>query len=152
MKSCNVVSLTKVKSIDSQNVEYDKVLDAILSNYQFISFDAGLDDIEKSKIYEVITNFTHDIVELHNNLVPDLTIDMSYNVHNSEFEIMVNFLQTGQSLDSKLFDLAIEYADKYEDIIIGSELVGLIFFDFNTMTKNENLHIITKYSDGTVMK
>lgn len=150
MKSCNVVSLTRVTSIDSQNVEFDKVFNAIMSNYQFLNFEANLDQDTKNKIYDFLNIFVTDIVYLHNNIVNDLTLDLQY-IQNNEFEISVNLIQNGQTLDSSLFDIAIEYFDKYESYILDAELTGIIFVDFNTMTKNENIHIITKYSDGTVV-
>jgi len=151
MKSCNVVSLTRVTSINTQNVEYDKVFNAILSNYQFLNFETALNPDMKNKVYDFLKTFVTDIVYLHNEIAHDLTLDLQYVVVNNEFEISVNFIQTGQSLESKLFDLAIEYFDKYEEYINDNELTGTIFVDFNTMTKNENLHVITKYSDGTVV-
>lgn len=150
-KNCNVISLTKISSLDSQNVEFDKVLDAILSNHQFIIFESTLDEAEKNSTYDTLNLFVKDIVNIHNTIVNDLTMNMQFNQRTGEFEVSVVFLQTGPSLDSGLFDYAIEYSDKYEDIIINNNLVGVIFFDFNSMTKNENLHIITKYSDGTVV-
>lgn len=149
--SCNVVSLTKLHpTLNSNNVETEQVLNAILSNYQYIQFDSCVDEHFKERIYDILNKLTDDIIYIHNNIAPDLTIDLKFKQSDGEFEITVNLLQTGQLLDSKLFDYAIEYYDKYENYVIDRDLVGVIFVDFNTMTKNENLHIITRYSDGVI--
>lgn len=151
-KKCNVVSLTKVQTseISSSNVEFDKVLNAILSNNQYIQFDTNIKEEYKEKIYDLLNKLTEDIIDIHNTIVSDLTLDLNYKHGTCEFEITVNFLQTGQTLDSKLFYYAIEYYDKYEEYIIMNDLADVISIDFNTMTKNENLHIITKFTGGKV--
>ena len=149
MKDCNIISLTKVKSIESQNVEFSKVMSALLNNYKINRFENTLTQEQKDALYDIFTIFVNDIISIHNTFADELTMDIDYIL--DELEISVNFIQTGQDLNDSLFDQAIAYSEKYEELVINHGLAGVLFIDFNTMTRNENLHIITKYSDGTVI-
>jgi len=154
MADCNIVSLTKVKTdiIETKDVEFEKVLDAILSNNKFIEFENdALTDSNKDKIYDLINDLVNDVIELHNTSVDDLSIDINYNNKTYVFDIVVNFIQPRLDLNNKLFDLAIEYADIYEEKIIEYYIADIIMIDFNAISKNENMRVITKYSDGRVI-
>jgi hypothetical protein len=154
MADCNIVSLTKVKTdiIETKDVEFEKVLDAILSNSKFIAFENdALTDSNKDRVYDLINDLVYDVIELHNTEVDDLAIDINYNPSTYVFDIVVNFIQPRLDLNNKLFDLAIEYSDNYEEKIIDYDIAVIILIDFNAVSKNENMHVITKYSDGRVV-
>jgi hypothetical protein len=140
--------LTKIKSITSQDVEFSKVLGAILNNYKVTQFENTISETTKNDLYDLLNLFVTDIVQIHDSFANDLTIDIRL---GDELEIIVNFIQSGQDLNNILFEKAIEYADKYEEIVANHSLTGLVYIDFTTMTRNENVHIITKYSDGLVV-
>jgi hypothetical protein len=154
MADCNIVSLTKVNTdiIETYDVEFEKVLDAILSNSKFIAFENDvLNDTNKDSIYDLINDLVSDVIDLHNSDVNDLSIDINYNSKSYVFDIVVNFIQPRLDLNNKLFDLAIKYSDNYEEKIIDNNIADIIMIDFNAVSKNENMHIITKYSDGRVV-
>jgi hypothetical protein len=122
--------------------------DSIITDRNFLIFkEKNLisDNYKEEIVVNIINQLSIDLKYIHDNIIYNIDIKFSYDFKNLEFSININFILNNVILDDKLFDVAILYFDKYEKILLDNNIYDLAI-DFNVVTANEYVKVITTYS------
>ncbi len=92
MTSCNIVTISKVETIDDKSgtVEFSKVYNALITNPKTELYlnhmDVNHPDMVDT-IMEILNEFTKDIVEVCYTKVKDISIEIDYDVPMNELKL-----------------------------------------------------------------
>lgn len=151
MSSCNMVTLTKIKTgLEEDTITLEKLNTAIFENHEFIKFEETLDDKLKDHLLIIIMPLIDDICMLHNTKFDDLSVNMVYDSNIRMFNISVNFLISKQEdlFSPDIYNVAIEYTNKYEEKLMNSEVSDNLSISFDAVLKTEYERVISTYSKG----
>lgn len=122
--------------------------DSIISDRNFLLFEEKnliSDDYKEEIVFNIIKQLSMDLKYIHDNIINNIDIKFFYDLKNLEFNININFILNNFILDDRLFDVAISYFDKYEKILLDNNIYDFAI-DFNVVTANEYVKVITTYS------
>lgn len=147
MTGCNIVTISKVTTIDDNTVEFSKVYNTLLSNQKtelYLSFIENKKPEKLDIVYNILTSFTKDVVEVCYSKINDISIEIDYDEPMNELSVGVKLLlaRSQELMDEKFFNIAVELSDKYEALCAENELYELSI-DFNILLKNEYIRLIS---------